>query len=126
MGTKLRSTQLLPGAAAWETRRALGNTTLAKEESWDVWGFLTVDHFVQDIRYALRTLGRNPGFSAVTIGSLALGVAGTASIFSIVDALLLRPLPFRDSSRLFVTRSCIRRLYSICFGSIVIRWMLRR
>ncbi|HEX4230959.1 MAG TPA: ABC transporter permease [Bryobacteraceae bacterium] len=87
-------------AAAVETRKALGNMTLAKEESRDAWGFPAIDRFMQDIHYSLRILSKNLGFSAVAIVSLALGIAGTTAIFSIVNALLLRPLPFRDSDRL--------------------------
>jgi putative ABC transport system permease protein len=87
-------------AAAAETRKALGNMTLAKEESRDLWGFPGIERLLQDIHYSLRILKRNLGFSMVAIISLALGIAGTTAIFSILNALLLRPLPFRESSRL--------------------------
>ena len=55
---------------------------------------------LQDLRYTCRHLGKNPGFTAVAIVSLALGIGSTAAVFSIVDGFLLRPLPYRDANRL--------------------------
>jgi predicted permease len=83
-----------------QSRREMGNMTLAKEESRDMWGFVSVDSLLHDIRYALRTFARNPGFAGISILSLALGIAGNTAIFSIMNTLLIKPLPFRDPSRL--------------------------
>ena len=80
-------------------RREMGNLTLAKEESRDMWGFVAVDNLLKDIRYAFRVFARNPGFASIAILSLALGIAGNTAIFSIISTLLIRPLPLREPNR---------------------------
>jgi putative ABC transport system permease protein len=81
-------------------QRAFGNTAMVKEDVRAVWGWSGIERFLQDVRYGLRQVGRNPGFSAIAIGTLALGIGGITAIFSAFDAVLIRPLPYADADRL--------------------------
>jgi predicted permease len=79
-----------PDAAA---RRQFGNITSVKEESRSMWTFTFLEQFVQDLRYALRSMAANPLFTATAVLSLALGIGANTAIYSFMDAILLRGLP---------------------------------
>ena len=81
-------------------RRALGNTTLVKEEVRAMWTWEWMDHLAQDVRYAVRTMRNNLGFTGAAVISLALGIGANTAIFSLIDALLLRTLPVRSPNEL--------------------------
>ena len=84
-------------------RRRFGNTTRLQEQTGDIMAVGWVDGALQDARYALRSLGKSPAFSIVAIASVALGIGSTAAVFTLVNAMLLRPLPFPDADRLVLT-----------------------
>jgi predicted permease len=80
-------------------RRRFGNETRVREQSQEVVGF-QFETVAQDLRFAVRQLRRNPGFTATAITTLALGICASVAIFAVVDAALIRPLPYREPSRL--------------------------
>ncbi|MGH9694826.1 MAG: hypothetical protein ACRD5Z_11825, partial [Bryobacteraceae bacterium] len=83
----------------------LGSLTLAAENAREVWGWTRIEEVFGDIRYAFRTLRRHGLFYSLVISILALGIALSVAVFSLVDGILIRPLPYRDPQRLVMLTS---------------------
>ena len=89
-----------PEQARYAARRQFGSVLLARDLGREVWGWGSLDRLGQDLRYTARTLARSPGFTTVVVLTLALAIGANTTIFSIVNAIQFRPLPFRDADRL--------------------------
>jgi len=86
-------------AANLAARRQFGNATIISDECRDVRRTAPLEALVRDFLHAFRTLRRTPGFTAIAVLSLALGIGASSALFSVVDAVLLKPLPLRDPDR---------------------------
>ncbi len=92
---------MTPEEAHFAALRRFGNVTRAQERSRDMWGWNSVETLWQDICYGLRQLRRSPGFTAVAVFTLALGIGVNTAIFSLIDAVMLRMLPVEKPGELF-------------------------
>lgn len=82
------------------SRRALGNVVLAREDSRAVWIWPWLESMLKDVRYALRTMRKMPGFTSIAVLALTIGIGSATTIFSVIYNVLLEPFPYKGSDRL--------------------------
>src|SRR6187397_2279192 len=111
---------LTPAEARRRARREFGNVAVLKESAADMWKYGTVERLGQDLRYGMRTLRRTPGFTAIAVSILALGIGVNATVFSIINSYFLKQLPVANPDR-------VVRVYSNRMSNTPIRtyWEFR-
>src|ERR1700723_1855236 len=91
---------MAPEDARYAALRSFGNPAVLREQARESWNWNLTEQLIRDFRYGLRALARSPGFSSTVILVMALGIGATVAMFTVVHAVLMKPLPFQDQERL--------------------------
>jgi putative ABC transport system permease protein len=127
---KFERAGLPPSEASEAARRRFGNSTLRRETLRSLWTFAWVDSLGRDLRYACRTMARAPLFTVVAVATLAFGIGANTAIFSIVNGVLLRAMPYERPSDLYSIREAVqegsqRHVLSAVNGGNALEWTRR-
>src|SRR5581483_5281473 len=95
---------MAPSEARSQVQRDFGNETSLRETCREAWLFRSLDHSMRDARYAVRVLAKNPTFTIIAVLTLAFGIGANSAIFSVINSVVLRPLPYRDADQLYAIR----------------------
>jgi len=117
-----------PEEARLSTRRDFGNVPLVEDVTRNMWGWMMIrERLLHDLRFAARLLGRDPSFTIVAVVTLALGIAATVTVFAVLNAVLLNPLPFPDPDRLVLVweRTASGEQHNFASAYNFIRWQQR-
>jgi putative ABC transport system permease protein len=117
---------MTPAAARAAARRAFGGETQMKEEYREQRSLPWLETFIRDARYALRSLGRTPGFTAAALLTLALGIGATAAVFSVINAVFFQPLPYPEPDRIAQFGRTFRTTASVQYGHTGQRYLFHR
>src|SRR5215472_14623696 len=101
---ELREDGTAPQDARYAAQRRFGNSLRLREDIHQAWGWTWLDRLILDLRYAARRLRQSPGFTTVSVLTLALGIGANTAIYSFMDALLMRSLPVPDPQSLVVLK----------------------
>jgi hypothetical protein len=91
---------LMADSAAIAAQRQFGNRTYVKESAWDVWSVVPIENAWRDLKFAIRVLRANPGFTILAVLTLALGIGATTAMFRVIDNVLVEPFPYAHQQRL--------------------------
>ncbi len=92
---------MAPGEARYAALRKFGSVVLAREESREIWGWLWLERLWQDLRYGLRGFAKGPGFTAVALLSLMLGIGASTALFSVIYGVLIAPYPYMKPNEIW-------------------------
>ena len=98
---RLRDSGMTAAGAEAASRRIMGNVSLAREDAREVWVWSWLDSTRQDVWYAVRSLGRRPGFASLALLTLGAAIGVNTTLFTVFDAVFLRPWPVADASSVF-------------------------